>query len=95
MPLTDTEFTSILEDDSKRIKGDIAWVGDEDHSSAWQFRTEVESDAGWPLFVQGRYNPLANSLSYVIILRDEGRIYGLDLGKEHHNPQCDQVGEKH
>ena len=24
-----------------------------------------------------------------------GRIYGLDLGKDHHNPQCNQVGEKH
>ncbi|MGH8190537.1 MAG: DUF6978 family protein, partial [Rhodanobacteraceae bacterium] len=23
------------------------------------------------------------------------RIYGLDLGKDHHNPQCNQVGEKH
>jgi len=22
-------------------------------------------------------------------------VYGLDLGKDHHNPQCDQVGEKH
>lgn len=95
MSLTHTEFTSLLEDESKRIKGDIAWVGDEDHSPAWQFRAEVESDAGWSLFVQGRYNPLANSLSYVLILRGEGRICGLDLGKDHHNPQCDQVGEKH
>jgi hypothetical protein len=22
-------------------------------------------------------------------------VYGLDLGKDHHNPQCDQVGERH
>jgi hypothetical protein len=24
-----------------------------------------------------------------------GRVYGLDIGKDHHNPQCEQVGEKH
>ena len=95
MSLTNTEFASILADASKHIKGDIGWSRDEDHSPAWQFRAEVESEMGWPLFVQGRYNPLANSLSYVLILKGEGRIYGLDLGKDHHNPQCDQVGEKH
>jgi hypothetical protein len=31
----------------------------------------------------------------VLILKTAGRIYGLDLGKEHHNPQCQQVGDKH
>ena len=31
----------------------------------------------------------------VLILKTTGRVYGLDLGKDHHNPQCDQVGEKH
>ena len=31
----------------------------------------------------------------MLILKTAGRVYGLDLGKDHHNPQCDQVGEKH
>ncbi|MDQ3776686.1 MAG: hypothetical protein M3461_21205 [Pseudomonadota bacterium] len=31
----------------------------------------------------------------MLILKTAGRIYGLDLGKEHHNPQCQQVGDKH
>lgn len=30
-----------------------------------------------------------------MILKTAGRVYALDLGKEHHNPQCDKVGEKH
>ena len=30
-----------------------------------------------------------------MILKTAGRIYALDLGKDHHNPQCDYVGEKH
>ena len=51
--------------------------------------------SGWPLFVKGRYNSAAATLSYALILKSEGRIYALDLGKDHHNPQCHQVGEKH
>lgn len=95
MALTDTEFASILDDRTKRILGDVTWKKDEDHSPAWEFRIDVESTKGWPLFVQGRCNPAAGTLTYVIILKTAGRIYGLDLGKDHHNPQCDQVGERH
>lgn len=95
MALTNTEFATILDDESKRIDGDIAWQEDEDHSPSVEFRAEVQSDAGWPLFVRGSYNRLIPALSYVVILKTEGRVYGLDLGKEHHNPQCDQVGETH
>ncbi len=95
MALSDTEFSAILANESKRIVGDIIWHEDEDRSPSVEFRAEVESDAGWPLFVRGSYNRLISALSYVVILKTEGRIYGLDLGKEHHNPQCDQVGRTH
>jgi hypothetical protein len=30
-----------------------------------------------------------------LIHRGVGRIYALDLGKDHHNPSCVNVGEKH
>ncbi len=95
MPLTNAEFASILEDGSKRIEGNIAWCEDEDHSPTMEFRAEVLSAMGWPLFVRGSYNRLAGALTYALILKPEGRIYALDLGKDHHNPQCTQVGEKH
>lgn len=95
MSLTDAEFASILGDATKSITGDIVWGEDEDHSPARQFRAEVASSAGWPLFINGYYNPQARTLSYALILRTEGRIYGLDLGKDHHNPECNQVGERH
>ena len=94
MPLTDAEFAAIMAD-KKQISGNIVWNEDEGHSPARVFRAKVESAAGWSLFVQGRYNPLAGTLTYALILRTEGRIYGLCMGKDHHNPQCDQVGEKH
>ena len=95
MSLKDTEFTLILEDTSKRIDGNIVWKEDEDHSPARQFQAEVKSEKGWPLFIKGHYNPLINSLSYALIMRPVSRIYGLDLGKDHRNPQGEQVGEKH
>lgn len=93
--LTDMEFSALLDYRTKRILGDILWLPDEDHSPCTEFRAEVRSDGGWPLFVKGTFNPLVPALSYTLILKTEGRIYGLDLGKAHHNPQCDQVGECH
>lgn len=95
MALTNTEFETILGDRSKRIESDIDWQEDEDHSPSVEFRAEVRSDAGWALFVRGSYNPLIPALSYALILKTAGRVYALDLGKDHHNPRCDQVGERH
>lgn len=77
MRLTDREFRAILEDETKSIVDDIAWSEDEDHSPAWEFRIDVESASGWPLFIKGRYNSVAGTLSYALILKTEGRIYGL------------------
>lgn len=95
MTLSNDEFRRILSDPSKRIEGDIAWQQDEDHSPCWEFRAEVQNNDGWSLFVRGSYNPQIPALTYALILRPVGRIYALDLGKDHHNPQCDLVGEKH
>lgn len=95
MTLTNAEFEAIVTDPSKRIDGDIAWQEDEDHSPSVEFRVEVNSDAGWPLFIRGSYNPLIPALSYTMILQTVGRVYALDMGKDHHNPTCNQVGEKH
>lgn len=95
MPLTDSELAAILDDETKRIRSDVAWKEDEDHSPAREFRVEVESAGGWPLFVQGRYNSAARRLNYTLILKTAGRIYALDMGKKHRNPEGEQVGEKH
>ena len=86
---------SILEDEDKLIRADISWSEDDDHSSALEFRADVESSEGWPLFVKGRYNRRAGTLTFALILKTVGRIYGLDMGKDHHNPQCYRVGDTH
>ncbi len=95
MPITQTEIEVILADSSKRIDGDLRWAEDEDHSPAVQFRAEVLSEAGYPLQVNGRCNLLAGTVSFTLLHKGTGRIYGLDLGADHHNPDCHCVGEKH
>jgi hypothetical protein len=89
------EFEQIIADESKRIDGDIVWREDEDHSPALEFRADVESDEGYPLVLKGSYNPFAGALSYTLIHRDVGRVYALDMGKDHRNPSGELVGEKH
>jgi hypothetical protein len=95
MPISQTEFETIIADETKRIDGDLRWRQDEDRSPAVEFRAEVWSQPGYPLFVVGRYSPLAGTLTYALIHRGTGRIYGLDLGADHHIPTCETIGEIH
>lgn len=93
--ISQTEFDAIMADSDKVIEGDLSWSDDEDHSPAVEFRAEIRSSAGYPLFVNGRFNPCAETLSFTLIHRSAGRVYALDLGADLHNPTCNRVGEKH
>ena len=95
MPISQQEFEAILADDTKEIAQDLSWGEDKDHSPAREFRATITSTAGYPLCVVGRYNPMAGKLSYVLIYGGTERIYALDLGADHHNPDCNRIGEKH
>jgi hypothetical protein len=92
---TEAELAALLDDPEKEIVGDIAWAQDEDHSPSVEFRVEVSSAAGYPLFIRGSYNRLAKTLTYAMIHAGSRRIYALDMGKDHHNPTCENVGEMH
>jgi len=93
--MNQADFERLLNDPTKRLPGDITWAGGEAHSPTVEFRVEVQSDVGYPIFVKGSYNALAGALSYTLVHRGSGRIYALDLGKDHHNPSCTNIGEKH
>ncbi len=58
MGFTEAELVALLADASKAIDGDISWSEDEDHSPTVEFRAEITSQAGYPLFLRGSYNPL-------------------------------------
>ena len=89
------DFEVLLADTSKQIQENITWDNDEDHSPTVEFRVEVVSQAWYPIFVRGSYSVLAQTLTYALIHRSFGRIYGLDMGKDHHNPSCTNVERKH
>ena len=95
MQFTDDEFRALYES-PKIIVADIEWQIDSDHPLSQEFVVEIEMDAGYPLRVKGTFNPHVPALSYMLILPTPiGRIYGLDLGKDHHNPTCSYTGDKH
>ena len=94
MIFSQQEFETIIADETKRIEDDIVWVSNQ-NPSAKSFRIDIDSDEGYPLLLQGWYNHNSGKLSYTIIYRGVGRIYGLDLGAEHINPNGGAVGEKH
>ena len=94
MPLSSQEYQAIISDGTKSISGDIAWEG-RSNAPTREFRVDVQSDAGHPIFIKGWYNPLSGKLSYALVHRIVGRIHGLDLGAEHVNPDSIPVGGKH
>ena len=92
--MTTEEFQAILYAD-KCIAGDAIFRPDEDHSPGIEFRMDLESEVGHPMFVRGSANKLAGTISLGIIHRAFGRIYGLDLGKVHRNPNGAMIGDPH
>lgn len=92
--LSDNEFEVFLYED-KVIEGDITWSDDEDHSPAVEFQVDVWSPAGFPLVLHAKFNRFSAKLSFAIIHRGTGRIYALDLGVDHRNPNGALVGETH
>jgi hypothetical protein len=96
MTLSQAEFEAILQDNSKTIQGDIVWQSHPQHELLLKFKAEILADLdNYQLSLRGTYNPLIYALSYHLICPPYGRIYGLDLGKAHKNPNGEHVGDKH
>jgi hypothetical protein len=93
--MTQEEFEALITDETKNIDSNISWSEDKDHSPTLEFQTPVNSDPNYPIVLRGSYNPLSESLTYVLIHKKFGRIYALDMGKDHRNPAGELVGEKH
>lgn len=93
--MTQSEFEALLSDTTKAIDGDIVWREDEDHSPAVEFTMNVSTANGDPLRVYGNYRGILGRLNYVLLHSNSNRIYALDLGQEHRNPDGRLVGEKH
>ena len=85
--LSQPEFERLLADPTKRIMGDIAWTDDLDHFPAQEMRASIESDQAWPIWAYGWWQPRYEKISYALIHRPGGRVFGLDIGGGRHgNP---------
>ena len=94
MTLSQEEFKAIINNQTKVIPENIEWRAGR-NSSALEFRSDIFIVEGHPIFVRGWFYPDSGKLSYSIIHRSVGRIYGLDLGAQHRNPDGQLVGETH
>ncbi len=94
MSLSDAEFSAVMAD-KKQIMGNIRWRPEGNHPTALSFRVKVEADMHEPLLVKGRYDGQAGKLTYTLFSPEAGRLCGLDMGADPHNPQCRQVGDTH
>lgn len=93
--MNQTEFETLILDQTKHIPSDIFWSDDDDHSPCQEFRAVVISSPRYPLFVKGSYNIWAGTLSYALVYQGYKQIYLLDMEQDHDNPCCTFVGEIH
>jgi hypothetical protein len=89
------EFEDLIADEDKAIDGHITWKVCDDHPDSVEFRVDVATTGGHLVEVHGSYNRRIHKLSYVLLHRKYGRIYALDLGRDHRNPDGTSVGELH
>ena len=94
--LSQAEFEQIIADPNKYVDGDVIWDKNKRNPPAFEFRVDIISDESYPLIIKGWYNSFANKLSYAIIHTQSGnRIYALELGEDHQNPDRVKIGRKH
>ena len=85
--LSNQDFSLIINDTTKRINVNINWNNETNNKNCCKFRVNIESESDYPLILNGTYNLIYPGLSYTIIHKGIGkRIYGLDIGKTHPNP---------
>ena len=93
--LSESDVLAIIGDTSKVIEGDIEWQAQTTMRHAQRFRVPVSSEVWDGLMLQGWFSPAARKLSYTLFIPEHGRIYGLDLGAEHVNPDGERVVGTH
>jgi hypothetical protein len=89
------EFADFLSDAGKEITADIVWKPSEAHPAIVGFRVDLSTTEGHPVEVVGSFNRRINALTFAVIHTKFGRIYALDIGKDHKNPDGNFVGELH
>ena len=76
----------------KRISGQNDWQQQDDGN--WYTEMPVETEEQLPLRLYGRFNPRTSNYTLILFC---GRLNlrRVDVGKRHHNPECDNMGTPH
>jgi len=76
----------------KRIVGQNQWRQGDDGN--WYTEIPVKAEEQLPLQLYGRFNPRTGNYTFILFC---GRLNlrRVDVGKHHHNPDCDNVGTPH
>ena len=70
LTMTQEEFEAIIADDTKEVSENIVWTDDQDHSPAQEFRVEVNSATGHPIFIRW---PVQSTVRKAVLLHDPPR----------------------
>lgn len=89
------DFQAILRDTSKRVEGNLSWSRPQPGTPWVKFRANIASEAGYPLQVEGSHNPLAEKTTFTVLYAGKGRIYALDLGGAHKQPDGEMLEGTH
>jgi hypothetical protein len=76
----------------KRIVGSSQWRKRGDGN--WYMEMPVEAEEQLPLRLYGRFNPRTGNYTFIFFC-GEVNLRRLDVGKRHHNPECEDIGEVH
>jgi hypothetical protein len=89
--LSEAEAERII-DLPKRISEHNSWEQRDDGN--WYTEMPVEAEEQLPLHLYGRFNPRTGNYTFVLFY---GRVSlrRVDVGKRHHNPECDNVNTPH
>ena len=92
---SESDVLAIIADSTKVIEGDIVWQPHPTAPPALQFIVEVNGGGALTLTIAGWLNPATEKLTFALIARGVGRVYGLDFGRKHPNPDGEMIGETH
>ena len=91
----ESDLRAIVADPTKIIDGDIVWQPHPTAPPAFQFSAEITWSGPLSLAIAGWFNPATQKLTFALVARGVGRIYGLDFGRQHPNPDGELIGEMH
>lgn len=89
--LTREEVEKLIKID-KIIYEDIVWQLS--HRKSYKFEVQILIEENYDVKLIGTANFLVDKYSYILLV-DGTRVRAIDIGQDHHNPDCHNTGKCH